>query len=236
MPKHAGGSDDECNLTYLSVREHIIAHFLLWKINRDVNDLRSMYMLGGRLTAQQRSIIGKWCYVNKIGIHGLSKVEMNVHRRKGIETQMKSKIGLFTDDVELRSMWASLGGKASIVSPNNPWSYWASPEARSHRASLGGKSLSGYVCVFRPGDKSFKRIKKEQLEEYLSNGYTKGSPFKPMKGQSGSTHQRKRVSDGKHNFDSIKIAAEHYGVSSALFCGWLKKKQNWCYISCEDEP
>jgi hypothetical protein len=28
IPKHMGGSDEECNLTYLSVREHIIAN---WK-------------------------------------------------------------------------------------------------------------------------------------------------------------------------------------------------------------
>jgi hypothetical protein len=40
IPKHSGGNDDESNLTYLTIREHIIAHYLLWKIHKNTNDLR----------------------------------------------------------------------------------------------------------------------------------------------------------------------------------------------------
>jgi hypothetical protein len=47
LPGHSGGLYDENNITYLTVREHIIAHFLLWKIHKNPNDLRSMNMLGG---------------------------------------------------------------------------------------------------------------------------------------------------------------------------------------------
>ena len=39
IPRHSGGLDENANYTYLSVREHVIAHFLLWKIYKNPNDL-----------------------------------------------------------------------------------------------------------------------------------------------------------------------------------------------------
>lgn len=47
LPGHSGGTYEESNCTYLTPREHIIAHFLLWKLYKNPNDLRSMNMLGG---------------------------------------------------------------------------------------------------------------------------------------------------------------------------------------------
>lgn len=39
LPKHAGGTEEESNFTYLSHREHIAAHWLLWKIHGRQGDL-----------------------------------------------------------------------------------------------------------------------------------------------------------------------------------------------------
>ena len=72
---------------------------------------------------------------------------------------------------EGRKKRASLGGKASIVSPNNPWSYWASKEGRKKRASMGAQAHKGKRCMYIPGNKSFKRIKPEDIEKYLKLGY-----------------------------------------------------------------
>jgi hypothetical protein len=36
IPRAHGGSDDDSNLVYLTGREHYIAHWLLWKIHRDM--------------------------------------------------------------------------------------------------------------------------------------------------------------------------------------------------------
>lgn len=38
IPKHVGGLDEESNYTYLTHREHIIAHWLLWKIHGHYSD------------------------------------------------------------------------------------------------------------------------------------------------------------------------------------------------------
>ena len=44
LPGHQGGTYEESNCTYLTLREHILAHYLLWRINKDEND-RSAYKL-----------------------------------------------------------------------------------------------------------------------------------------------------------------------------------------------
>lgn len=87
IPKHSGGTDNLENYTYLTIREHIIAHFLLWKMHKNINDLRAMKMLGAKLTTQHRKIIGKWCHENKIGFHNATPEERNMWTNKGLETQ-----------------------------------------------------------------------------------------------------------------------------------------------------
>jgi hypothetical protein len=115
VPKHSGGTDDPSNFTYLTIREHIIAHFLLWKMHHNPNDLRAIKMLGAKITSAQRKILGIWCRDNKIGFHGATKEQRLEWNRKSIKAQ-KSK-----------------GDKNSF------W-WWSTEEGRKHRASLGGKA------------------------------------------------------------------------------------------------
>lgn len=140
-PRHVGGEDGPENLTYLTIREHIIAHFLLWKIYRRPNDLRSMKLLGAKLTHLQRKIVGEWCRDNKIGIHSEHITEET--RRKWRERGHKSQ-----ECIEGSYVWwsspagrierARRGGKASILSGNNlEFQYWCSPEGQKQRAKLG---------------------------------------------------------------------------------------------------
>ncbi len=162
IPTHSGGLDSVENVTYLTVREHQIAHFLLWKMNKNPNDLRSMHMLGARLTPNQRKITGIFCRDNKIGMFGASKEQQKEWKRKGLLTQklnyeqygitnsayywkyseegkkrrasmggtvgsrsqIRTKTGIFTDDLVKRKVWATSGGKAHI---GKRWMYH--PEA-----------------------------------------------------------------------------------------------------------
>ena len=138
IPKHSGGLDDENNYTYLTVREHIIAHFLLWKIYKNPNDLRSMKMLGANLTSFQRKTIGIYCRDNKLGIHGAAKKERKEWILKGIETQIKNKIGIF--DPKNIHKNASLGGiTGSKIQIKNKIGIF-DPKNIHKNASLGGKS------------------------------------------------------------------------------------------------
>ena len=118
-PRHVGGTDDKENLTYLTIREHIIAHYLLWKIHKNPNDLRSMKMLGANLTSAQRKIIGEFCRDNGIGFHNDKyKEDAKQWRQNGIESQ--------------KNDYLENGNKQSFY-------YWSTEEGRKERASLGGK-------------------------------------------------------------------------------------------------
>lgn len=163
IPLHSGGEDIESNLTYLTSREHQIAHFLLWKINKNPNDLRSMKMLGVRLTIHQRSIVGRWCFENDIGIYGASEEERAKWRSKGAKTQKKNKIGIHNP--ENWPQQKSYAGKISIRSPNNPWSYWATAEGRSKRATMGGNS-SGKLPATN-GHKTKKFHNSQERENFI---------------------------------------------------------------------
>ena len=186
IPKHSGGTDDESNITYLTIREHIIAHYLLWRIYRNPNDLRAMKMLGANLTYKQRSIIGKFCKDNQIGFFNPKYDDVkSAWRQKGLETQKRSgskNTWYYWSTPEGRKHRASLGGKAS-VKVNKAFQYWCSPEGRKHRASLGGKAHTGKKHMHKPGDTKFKRVKLEDIQYHLDNGYILGSPHSPNKGR-----------------------------------------------------
>lgn len=120
LPGHSGGEYTDDNTTYLTPREHTIAHYLLWKIYKNPNDLRSMNMLGAKLSTAQRRIVGKWCHENKIGFHKYQGTEFHKqYSKKGLETQ--------------KQQYEQFGNKQNFY-------YWSTKEGRKERASLGGKA------------------------------------------------------------------------------------------------
>lgn len=243
VPKHFGGTDDDSNLTYLDVRKHIIAHFLLWKINGNINDLRSMRMLGAKLSVEYRRKIGLYCVENKIGIHGLTKEQRLIYSNRGLETQRKSgskKSFYYWSTHEGRKERASLGGKSSISSPKNPWSYWASEAGRKKRASLGGQSHKNKRAMYRPGDETFVRVPHDEIQKHLEEGYIFGSP-KISKNKGKKTNlpsvRRKKVTDGITVFESLADAAIRHSVSISTIVYRCKSERNvnWRYVY-ENEP
>jgi hypothetical protein len=174
-PKHCGGIDIEDNYTYLTVREHIIAHFLLWKLYKNPNDLRSMKMLGAELSVQYRKYIGIYCRDNKIGFHGANKEQRSKWRKLGIETQKTQENSWWYWSTEKgRKHRASLGGKAGSKSQmiNGVGIHTNDKKLRSKYASLGGKAIKGMICVTNGEHRT--RIRPDRLDEFLSMGYRKG--------------------------------------------------------------
>ena len=179
IPLHMGGTDDKENLTYLTVREHIIAHYILWKIHKTPNDLRAMKMLGANITVTQRIVIGQFCRDNKIGFYSdkFTK-EMRISAaQKGVYYQMQNKLGIHTDDQSKRAEWASLGGKSgSLTQIQNKLGIHTDDQSkRAEWASLGGKSHKGKKWVHNPITNKRYRCKPEELEQYLDNGFKLGT-------------------------------------------------------------
>jgi hypothetical protein len=139
IPRHTGGTDDPHNYTFLTVREHVIAHYLLWKMHRNPNDLRSMHMLGANLSPAFRKITGVFCRDNNIGIHAADSEQRAEWGRLAYEKNIQEQTAFaYWASPEGRKQRASMGGKASLISGNNKeFAYWMSPEGVKKRAQMG---------------------------------------------------------------------------------------------------
>jgi hypothetical protein len=185
VPRHSGGTDADHNFTYLNVREHILAHFLLWKIHRMPNDLRAMHMLGANLTSEHRKLLGEWCRDNKIGFHSdkFTHDEKSQWRMKGLQKQRDEELEnsfYYWSTEEGRRNRASLGGKVGGKKQAELKLGIHNPEMQKRAASLGGKAHKGKKCMYRPGDTSFKRVPRDMVDEFLSLGYVFGSPIRSL--------------------------------------------------------
>lgn len=176
-----GGDNTDKNFTYLTPREHVIAHFLLWKIHKNPNDLRSMHMLGAKLTVEQRKVVGYFCRDNKIGFFSASEEDRKSWRLNGLESQKNSgdtNSFYYWTTEEGRKKRASLGGKiGSRVQIENKIGFF-DPEIQRKAAVLGAKSHKDKRCMYRPGDSTFIRVIPSDIEKRLSEGYIFGSPVK----------------------------------------------------------
>ncbi len=171
VPRHSNGKDTEENFTYLTIREHIIAHYLLWKIYKNPNDLRAMHMLGARLTSVQRRVVGLFCKENKVGFWGASIDQQSEWKLRGVTTQIKTKIGIHNP--ETRSEYASLGGKIGGVAQMETKIGIYNPENRSEYASLGAKSHIGKKWIHNGNQCT--RVTKDKIDHYLSLGWKLGT-------------------------------------------------------------
>jgi len=98
IPKHCGGQDIEFNYTYLTEREHIIVHYLRWKLTNDKNDLWSAQKLKTRIYIPKnirKEISSKG---GKIGGKKQSELGVGFHQYK--------------NNPLLHKQWASKGGKS----------------------------------------------------------------------------------------------------------------------------
>jgi hypothetical protein len=175
IPKHSGGLDTEDNYTYLTVREHTIAHFLLWKMHRNPNDLRAMNMLGANLSVEYRRTIGLYCRDNKIGIYCASKEQRQEWQLSGIKSQKESGSTdsfYYWSTTEGRKKRASMGGKVGAASQINNKTGIHDPANFKKNATIGGKAIKGMICVTNGTHRT--RIRPEKLEDYLARGYQRG--------------------------------------------------------------
>lgn len=90
----------------------------------------------------------------------------------------KRKIGIFRSEEE-RLIWAKMGAIASMESGNNvEFLYWASPEGRLKRASMGGKKGGGWgKCdstgkIWTASDAGKKGGPKNKGFSWVTNGIT----------------------------------------------------------------
>ena len=193
LPKHSGGKDDDYNYTYLTPKEHTTCHYLLWRIYRNPNDLRSMKMLGVNLNIEYRRIIGKFCHENKIGMFNVSDEEFRKicsnNAKKGYETQNSEILNGIREKEDSWCYWASkegrvkrasMGGSATMArlrkEDKKPAFFWnKSEEEIKHNAFLGSQAHIGKKWMYNPKSNKLTRVKPENIEEFLKQGFIFGN-------------------------------------------------------------
>jgi hypothetical protein len=238
VPKHSGGSNDESNLTYLTISEHILAHFMLWKIYKNTNDLRAMKMLGAKLSTKYRKEIGYYCRDNKIGFHGVSSEDKSRWRKKGLDTQSNSNSkNTFTywSSSDGRKERASLGGKVGGKVTYDMKIGIHDPSVQKEAAIKGGKSHTGKWWIYNDIIDRTTRCFPHEIENYISQGWTRKYNYTTNKGKKfGPSVNRRKVTDGITIYESVLSAAISCGVTSGAIIGRCKENSkftNWKYVS-----
>jgi hypothetical protein len=83
LPKSMGGTDDTNNLVYLTPREHLLAHWLLWKIHRNRSMAFSFWMM------QNSRKIGSTAYNSAREANSYQSKLNNLGRKRSPETNAK---------------------------------------------------------------------------------------------------------------------------------------------------
>jgi len=102
--------------------EQEVGHIKEWQIDRS-EQIKSVNKNGGKASLGS----GKYKHIQSMGgkVAGRKSVESGHLKsicsdggKAGAKSQMEKKIGIHTDDVELRRQWAILGGKKSAAALN----------------------------------------------------------------------------------------------------------------------
>lgn len=226
-PLHSGGTNDAENFTYLTVREHTLAHFLLWKMYSMPNDLRAMHMLGANLTPAQRRITGEYCRDNKLGFHSDAFAPRRAENGRRAAAKCKAaKIGIF--DPNNFGKWSSKAGKATFASPNGQ-------KFRDQMCSLVNKEHASKVSK-RAGKKPATNgiiTKKFHTDEQRDLWIQENPGWKigtHLKGKGRASKQP--VTDGINIFNTITAACKFHNLTSATIISYLKKgKGDWKYLN-----
>lgn len=159
LPKHMGGTDDPSNLIELSIEEHAEAHRKLFEEHGCWQDYLAWQGLLGlipreELVKQVQSEAAK------------ARIEKYGNPFSGIRTW-----GNFAVNEEFR--------KAVSALANSPEAIAKKKKTYAEREHQQGSNNSQYgTCWVNHAEHGNAKIKKELLDQYLEQGYTKGRVMK----------------------------------------------------------
>lgn len=220
-PRHVGGDDDPQNLCHLTVREHVLAHRLLWKMYGHVNDLRAMSMLGANLSVEYRRIIGEWCRDNKIGMFSEKYDEIRSEwRARSTETRMRNQSGIYNRNSPDYKIWKSNAGKQSAKVQMRDKIGIFSPESRKKQATLSKIRMTGTVWMTK--NKENRQVDKKTARTLEEEGWAKGR-FIPKREGPGWSKGKKWMSHS----DGSRKQVDPSEVETFLSNGWVMGKSSF---------
>lgn len=160
-------------------------------------------------------------YKNEKDLWSAQFLKKKFHIPKDIRKQQASKGG-------------KIGGKKQAELGLGFHQYKTNPDLHRKWSSSGGKSHKNKKTMYKPGDKSFIRVKPENFDIFLNKGYIFGSPIIPKyKGKKTNipSPRRRKVSDGIIIYDSVHDAAMKNNITNGAVVHRCKSKKSiWHYI------
>jgi hypothetical protein len=86
IPEHVGGSDEKENLVLLNFREHVLAHYILWRIYKRLGDKVMYLMRSGQKEEAQKLRVQIAVYSNRNGGKGFENWKGDKHPMKNTDT------------------------------------------------------------------------------------------------------------------------------------------------------
>lgn len=200
VPKSLNGENSKSNLVKLTHREHYIAHMILWKtysgkmaqafwfmskfcknsksfenLRKDFSVLYSKLYKGKPMSIEQRKKISDSCKNKIFTAETRKKISQSLKGRKHTEEHNEkisiAKIG------NLRSEESKNKQSNSVMGIKNP--FYGKHHSEENKLKMGVNKKTIYV---NKNNKN-KRIKEEDVETYLENGYNIGMYRKNAKGR-----------------------------------------------------
>lgn len=140
VPRHAGGTDDPDNFTYLTHRQHIIAHWLLWKMHGLVEDLSAWKLMKGMT-----------CYPSRLGAKHTDETKRKMSAakkgpRRPHSEETKRKIGL-ANKGKLTGTKRPIASTEKMIQTRKRNGTWRKKHTEKHKRKMSemrkGKPFNG---------------------------------------------------------------------------------------------
>jgi hypothetical protein len=173
IPRSSGGGDSENNLVTLEYKDHVIAHYILYKSN-PTNSNWIAYRLMSGISAEKKKL------VEELKLKGIANRELGlIGSPEAIKKMNKSRAETIAKMTpEERSQ------KFGNHKENHP--FWGK-ERKGKKAANYGKSKGEYIVLSPEGDKLYFKSLRKMMEYGFDEGTikrnrNKGKIQKPKKG------------------------------------------------------
>lgn len=187
FPEYSSFTKNEWNLAKLTRRQHMISHWMLWKIFNNISTMRSFYMLshinGLQITSKMHHIISNEVTNNKIGTkhskETISKMTGKIRSKEHSKNISDAKLGIplkLTDEQRHNKRLAKLGMKDSEltiekkrIAATGHLSNWND----ANILSISGENSKNYgmVNAYDITNKIFIKITKNEFDKFKNIKY-----------------------------------------------------------------
>ena len=189
LPEHQGGIYVDSNCTYLTFREHIVAHYLLWRMNGNVGDRNAYQMMSGINPNNYPSFLGKK--------HSEETCQLLSERTKGEKNPMYGRTG------EKHPRYGKTNSEETLKI--------MSEAKKGEKNPMYGRTGEKHPRYGKTNSEKHKKIMSFRMMGEKNPMYGRTGEKSPMYGKTGQKHPQYGRT-GEKNSKSKKIKVTYLGI------------------------